>query len=399
MITLQHMALMGAAQGVMLSLAILTIEHGNRRANRVLCAFIGVLSLRLAVIALEYQAAAGVRYPQFTYGLLHLSYAIGPLLYFYSRLLVEPRWLLRPWHFVHFLPVPVAAILLRPGGPLLGSEVSGYASFELLPVAVQMRAALASTPVFVSLAVYCLLVLQVLRRYRGAIRQQFSTLESINLNWLRALAWFSLIIAAGSLSTELYRGITGTGMGPRTGYSVLFSVMLIAYIGLMGLRQPLIFDQGERPRRFPAPGLTEEPAADTPESSQQAEVTGPELKYQKSGLDADRAERLWDKLCLAMAAERPHLQPGLTLAELARQIGTRPNYLSQVINSRAGETFFDFINRHRIDCAKQMLLEDGSRSIAEVAMAAGFNSQNVFNNHFRKRVGQTPGEFRRTFRQ
>jgi len=77
MYVLREIALPGAAQGVMLSLAIQTIEHGNRRANRVLSAFIGVLSLRLLVIALEYQAADGARYPGFTYALLHLNYAIG----------------------------------------------------------------------------------------------------------------------------------------------------------------------------------------------------------------------------------------------------------------------------------------------------------------------------------
>ena len=152
MYLLREIALLGAAQGVMLSLAILTIEHGNRGANRVLSAFIGVLSLRLLVIALEYQAADGARYPGFTYALLHLSYAIGPLLYFYTRLLVEPQWRLRPRQLLHFLPVVVAAMLLTAGGPVPGSDVSGYASFEALPAALQSRVALASAPVFVSLA-------------------------------------------------------------------------------------------------------------------------------------------------------------------------------------------------------------------------------------------------------
>jgi len=397
MYLLREIALLGAAQGVMLSLAILTIEHGNRGANRVLSAFIGVLSLRLLVIALEYQAADGARYPGFTYALLHLSYAIGPLLYFYTRLLVEPQWRLRPRQLLHFLPVVVAAMLLTPGGPVLGSDVSGYASFEALPAALQSRVARASAPVFVSLAAYCLIALRLLRRYRGAIRPQFSALEFINLDWLRALVWFCLLIAAGSLSSELYRGITGAVTGPRTGYSVLFSVVLIYYIGLMGLRQPLIFDQGERPRRFPSPAWAGHRAPDEQEAPEVSEGPAPDLKYQKSGLDAGRADRLWDNLCLVMTAERPHLEPGLTLADLARRVGTRPNYLSQVINSRAGENFFDFINRHRIDCAKEMLLGDRKRSIAEVAMASGFNSQNVFNNHFRRYVGQTPTEFRRKF--
>jgi len=65
---------------------------------------------------------------------------------------VEPPWRLRPRQLLHFLPVVVAAMLLTAGGPVPGSDVSGYASFEALPAALQSRVALASAPVFVSLA-------------------------------------------------------------------------------------------------------------------------------------------------------------------------------------------------------------------------------------------------------
>ncbi len=196
-------------------------------------------------------------------------------------------------------------------------------------------------PVFVLLAAYCLIALRLLQRYSAAIRQQFSALEFIKLDWLRALVWFCLIIAAGSLSSELYRGLAGAVTSPRTGYSVLFSVALIYYIGLMGLRQPQIFDHGERPGRASSPAWAGDRAPDVPQAPELSGVPAPDLKYQKSGLDAGRADRLWEKLCLVMTGERPHLEPGLTLADLARRVGTRPNYLSQVINSRAGESFFD----------------------------------------------------------
>ncbi len=57
---------------------------------------------------------------------------------------------------------------------------------------------------------------------------------------------------------------------------------------------------------------------------------------------------LWLKLGELMQQQKPYLQASIKLADLAKQVHTRPNYLSQVINSRAGESFFDYINRHRI---------------------------------------------------
>lgn len=52
-----------------------------------------------------------------------------------------------------------------------------------------------------------------------------------------------------------------------------------------------------------------------------------------------------------MADQQPYLKAGIKLAGLASLTHTRSNYLSQVINSKASESFIDFINRHRIKTA------------------------------------------------
>lgn len=379
-------ALLGAAQGLMLLLSILSIDYGNRRANRILAAFIAVISLRLFLISLEYQSSVVGHDYDVLFVLLHLSYALGPLLFFYVRLLVEPNWQLRRQQLWHFVPVLIAALVLLPGGPVIDIDTSQYASFDNLPAYLQSRIALASTPVFISLVIYSVLALRVIRPYQLAIKEQFSALESINLNWLKVLVWFCLVIAAMSFVTELYRAISGGGLGPRAAYSVIFSVLLIYYIGLMGLRQPLIFDQGERSRSSAAVSSVAETAT---------ESDPVEAKYQKSGLGDDKINQLWDKLGQLMAEQEPYLQPGIKLAELARLVNTRPNYLSQAINSRAGQSFYDYINHHRIERAKTLLLAQPDAAVSEIAMATGFNSQNVFNGHFKKQLGLTPTQYRK----
>ncbi len=377
------LAQLGAAQGLMLVFAVLSVGHGNRGANRVLALFIGVLSLRLFLLALEYQSFHVGRFNAAVFSLLHLSYAIGPLLFFYVRLLTVPGNRLA-WRDVwHLLPIPLAGLMLLPGGPILTVDVSQYGHFNQLPDHIRTKVILASTPVFLSLGVYSALCLRLLRRYHRSIRERFSALESINLGWLKMLAWFCLTIAAFSFFGELYRAFALLDIGPRSAYSVVFSVALIYYMGLRGLRQPLIFDQTRQ----------SEPQLPEVEVHTDDEYHGE--KYQKSGLSEQQLDSIWRKLQVCMDVSAPYLQAGIKLADIARMIGTRTNYLSQTINTRAGESFFDFVNRHRVEYAKSLLLAERDMTVSEVAMRAGFNSQNVFNGHFKKREGITPTQFRK----
>ncbi|CAH0990014.1 HTH-type transcriptional activator RhaR [Sinobacterium norvegicum] len=388
MFSLSNIALLGASQGLMLLLALLTINFGNQRANRVLAAFIGVLSLRLFVIAFEYLPEGQYLPHQQLFSLLHLSYCIGPLLYFYVRLLVQPNYQFHWQQWLHFAPVLIAALALSPGGPIIDIDTADYDRYSALPELIQSRVALATMPLFATLVIYSLLSLATLRPYQAAIKNQFSSLESINLNWLKVLVWICLVTALISLLALLLRAIGFNVIGPRAFYSVLLSVCLIYYIGLMGLRQPRVFDQDQRQPATVSPTDNNQSRPDT--------VTKETEKYAKSGLDQQRIDTLWRNLDTLMIEQQPFLTAGIKLAELAEQLATRPNYLSQVINSKADESFFDYINRHRIEAACEMLLTQPNSSIGDIALSTGFNSQNVFNNHFKKRTGQTPSHYRKT---
>ena len=75
----------------------------------------------------------------------------------------------------------------------------------------------------------------------------------------------------------------------------------------------------------------------------------------------------------------------------------RPKVLSQVINESLHQSFFDFVNRYRIEEAKQQLThpEDEAITILEILYNSGFNSKSSFNTLFKKYTGLTPTEFRK----
>ena len=121
-------------------------------------------------------------------------------------------------------------------------------------------------------------------------------------------------------------------------------------------------------------------------------------KYTKSGLSNSQIESYKRRLADLMHIETVFLNPDLTLPGLAAQVGCSVNHLSQVINSGFGIGFFDYLNQHRVEYARQLLHQQDGRhqSILNIAFAAGFNSHSSFYAAFKKASGQTPAQFRRS---
>lgn len=123
----------------------------------------------------------------------------------------------------------------------------------------------------------------------------------------------------------------------------------------------------------------------------------PKHKYAKSGLNGAQLEEFKCRLETIMQSEQAFLIPDLTLPKLATAVDCSVNHLSQVINSGFGMSFFDYLNQHRIEYARNQLCEhDGNKgAILNVAFAAGFNSNSAFYAAFKKCIGQTPAQYRR----
>ena len=58
-------------------------------------------------------------------------------------------------------------------------------------------------------------------------------------------------------------------------------------------------------------------------------------------------------------------------------------------------TFHEYVAEVRVEHAKALLL-NSSRSVGDVAFAAGFQTLSGFNHVFKAKTGMTPSQFRRT---
>lgn len=88
-----------------------------------------------------------------------------------------------------------------------------------------------------------------------------------------------------------------------------------------------------------------------------------------------------------------NLQKNLTLKSIAGKFYMNPAYLGQLFSKKLGISFNEYIHQHRIEAAKQMLLNTNLR-IYEVAKAVGYQDPNYFMVRFMKEVCMTPTEYK-----
>ena len=112
----------------------------------------------------------------------------------------------------------------------------------------------------------------------------------------------------------------------------------------------------------------------------------------------ERSERDWSaeglRLKTAVIDNGWHLEPRLSLQELARRFGMNQAYVSRALNQGFGLNFSSFINGLRVEHAKKLLHEE-RLGLLEIAMASGFGSKASFNRAFKLFSGVTPSAYRR----
>lgn len=112
----------------------------------------------------------------------------------------------------------------------------------------------------------------------------------------------------------------------------------------------------------------------------------------------DVAERILLEKLDAAIANQALLQDGLTIGQLAGQLGGQEHRLRRLINAKMGfRNFNDFLNHHRIRVACQKLADPALVRIPvlTIAMKLGYGSIGPFNRAFKHSAGLTPTEFRR----
>ena len=103
---------------------------------------------------------------------------------------------------------------------------------------------------------------------------------------------------------------------------------------------------------------------------------------------------LMERISRLMEEQKPYLQPGLRVSDIAAALGTNSRYVSDCIKAEAGCSFSQYINTCRLEHAKQLLVRQPSMKISSVAVDSGFSNDKALTRTFKELTGMTPSEWK-----
>ncbi len=311
--------IIGIVQAFFIDLILLS-KKNKSLPDKIFAIWMFFIGLHLALLYLQY-----IEYYNINPHILGISEPLpfihGPLLLLYVTTLVHIDRKFNKLFLLHFLPAFIYYLLLLPKILLPANEKMRFV-FEQIPVDPPLFISIFSILVNVTGPVYIIWSLILLKKHYRNIRESFSDIEKINLIWLRNIIIGMALIWTTILLSYILNDLT---LSYLTDIAITLFVFLIGYFGT---RQGIIFSDNMFYQNY--------------------EKNISANKYEKSPLTDEKAEIQAKQLKEYMEAEKPYLESKITSSHLAADLNTNPNYLSQVINDKIGNNFYDFINKYRV---------------------------------------------------
>ena len=92
-----------------------------------------------------------------------------------------------------------------------------------------------------------------------------------------------------------------------------------------------------------------------------------------------------------------YLNKELTVHSFAKEIDMSPRLISSCINKNIGVNFNEWVNNYRVDYALSIITSDFDNllSIEGIGSDSGFKSRSAMYTAFKKKLGNSPGHFRK----
>ena len=280
-----------------------------------------------------------------------------PVFYFYIRSITSPEFKIRKRYLLHAIPsllvfinlflnyyikpASVKYVLLKENMPFYKNifQLQIFNWFHLLQLGYLFAG--------------FLLVLM----YQKKVKDYFSSYNRMQIPAIYLIILFVFFVRISNMTSFNIRHVTLINMDI---FLSVYSVLII----FLGYLQPKIYlHQGDLKKL------------------QTQKITDPGIQNQ---------------LMMIMQLEKPYFNPDLTLNDLAIQLGISERELSFVLNTELKVNFFNFVNKYRVEEAKQLLADKtNKKTILEILYQTGFNNKSAFNRVFKEFTGFTPTEFRK----
>lgn len=296
----------------------------------------------------------------------------APLVYLYVGFLTRIKTKLTYSDIIHILPF---GIIFLSGIIFIGLTNRNHLLTELIK---QTEYILGKYLIISSAIIYIFFSIRTLYAYKKTFTNKYSFSEKVNLRWLNNLlgsfifSWF-IIWSFYGINRKLNL------MSQNEESLIIYLIMsgFVVFLGFWGIRQTNIFsnyDYQINPEKE--------------NFAKQNKITNNKPDHKKE---------LFKKIEEIVISEKLYLEPRLTIDDLAKKLSSNAKYISEAINNEGGFSFYEYINRKRVEEFKKLSINNPNNdTISIIAYQAGFNSKSSFNRIFKEITGQTPSEYLKT---
>ena len=293
---------------------------------------------------------------------------ITPLIFFHMKGLTQKENKITLKESLHFIPVVVVFIVTLiiyfgyPDWKILNMDdfykmyVPGNFQFNVLIILTRLI-------VFFQGIFYALLIYKLFKRNDFIMRQIVSDISKKNMIWIR--------------STAILVGIRGLTTGAELfGAYSNHAVFMVYYVFVMCFSFYIFLHSIIEPD-ISIIGTTIQEMTD-PSENQIHGVSETDLRI----LQVFKEKKLF-------------LNPELTLQEASDELLVPKYRLTQLIKAGGYHNFYSFVNEHRIDYSKELLINlPNYLAMESVVTNSGFQSRSTFYRAFKESTGLTPKEFK-----
>ena len=351
-----------AVQAALLALALWR-RPVNPAANRLLAVWVALTGVDLLVKAVYWNSLSPEWFRVYRFVAL-FPFLYGSLFYLYVRALIEARGF-RWRDGVHLLGFGV--MLALNAHVLMLSQPQMQALSARWVAGEKTIGSWFDLSLFVYSLSYVAAALVRVHRYRRRLRQRHSDADRMSMRWIDVMAACQVVIWI--IATTQWLATV-----PGIDYRLLFGAVAawVCVMGWLSLNQ-------------------------LPVASEPAAVAGEDAASDVEDADDARFPAVEARLSQLMLGEEAlYREPALTIGQVAKRSGYPEYLVSAVINRRFGGTFWDYINRLRVEAVRAHLADRGdARTILDIAYDCGFTSKSTFNAAFKRQVGETPSNYRK----
>jgi len=235
--------------------------------------------------------------------------------------------------------------------------------------------------------VYLVISLKIIQQHQVFSRNHFSNIDKIDLKWLYFIVKLGLISFVFYLIIMLLWAFDVQFIQHIDAYSNLVVLVFILPISYYGLTATSVFVQISTANLLiqPVQDIANHPIVET--KNELKELVSPE-----------KAEQIYKNLLFVIDSKKLYHNDNLMLEDVAKELNLHSKYLSYVINTKSGKTFFDLINHFRIKEFNAQALSPANKHLTLLAIAfnCGFGSKSSFNRAYKNEMGISPTEFLKT---